>query len=256
MVQPVLPLTNETYPRIIDLMGGVDMIDKLISRLTQPNTAKVCESLHNLGLHLNRNFKTDGVSLDTKRKKHKERFESAEQHRYRLYQALSHDGNVQYERGKILEKELQDKEAETEAKETRILEEATVLNRKRDPITQELDYTPSGKRKRDELNRVYRSPSPGFSSTRIKRSRSRFTSPANGLRQSQTFSQDTRNGSPAVFTPRTLNGNRGRKFSCQLISGINRLFEYHFATLIPYYYHSIYYLDMSVVVTPLILYCL
>jgi hypothetical protein len=212
--------------------------------------------LHNLGLHLNRNFKTDGVSLDTKRKKHKERFESAEQHRYRLYQALSHDGNVQYERGKILEKELQDKEAETEAKETRILDEATVLNRKRDLITQELDYTPSGKRKRDELNRVYRSPSPGFSSTRIKRSRSRFTSPANGLRQSQTFSQDTRNGSPAVFTPRTLNGNRGRKFSCQLISGINRLFEYHFATLIPYYYHSIYYLDMSVVVTPLILYCL
>jgi phage host-nuclease inhibitor protein Gam len=62
------------------------------------------------------------VSLDTKRKKHKERFESAAQHRYRLYQALSHDGNVQYERGKILEKELQDKEAETEAEETRILD--------------------------------------------------------------------------------------------------------------------------------------
>jgi len=101
VVQPVLSLTNETYSRIIDLMGGVEMIDKLISRLTQLKTAKVCASLHNLGLHLNRNFKTDGVSLTSKRKMLKGKFESVEKHRYRLYQALSQDGNMQYEGGKI-----------------------------------------------------------------------------------------------------------------------------------------------------------
>ena len=73
VVQPVLPLTNEIYLRIIDLMRGVKMIDKLFSRLTKPKTAKVYASLHNLGLHLIGNFKTDGVSLTSKSKMLKEK---------------------------------------------------------------------------------------------------------------------------------------------------------------------------------------
>mmetsp|Transcript_20750 Transcript_20750/g.29292 ORF Transcript_20750/g.29292 Transcript_20750/m.29292 type:complete len:316 (+) Transcript_20750:683-1630(+) len=83
--------------------------------------------------------------------------------------------------------------------------EASLIKRKRDPCVQELDYTPSRKRKREKLNGLYCSPSPGFgrlfdANSSIKRSHSRFTSPANGLNQAQ----DTRDGSTAISTPRVL----------------------------------------------------